>query len=116
MNLITWFYTKIFGRFVGSDELGNSYFERLVDKSSFFRNFHRQNRWIVYSTPWISGSYIPNGWFLWLHYQSNSPPSKEEIRIPERWEKSQKFDDARFLSSTVINHNIKKTYESWRPN
>ena len=120
MNIATWIYTKIFGQFVGIDEFGNSYFQRIVDKSSLFRNFGRQNRWVVYATSWIGGSCIPNKWFLWLHYQSDVPPTRsEQIKSPYHWEKPHIPDPKKSLlcnpAISVYNQPINKTYQSWRP-
>ena len=51
--------TIFFGKLVGSDELGNKYYESKDGK-----------RWIIYSDT-IDASKIPVEWYSWIHFTPN---------------------------------------------
>lgn len=71
MSLGVLLYTKLFGKLVGTDTLGNSYYE-----SHHKRWFGKKNRWVIYHK---KNKYIANidtNWFKWLHYLSDIPPIK----------------------------------------
>lgn len=111
------FFYKIFGEFVGKDEFGNFYFRDF----NIVRSFRKERRWVYFCDRAISIK-VPSKWFLWLHYQIDLPPSKNDmINKSYHWEKI----DSR-ATSKLKNHcdpdnkwssknNLKKTYMSWRP-
>ncbi len=71
MCLKTFLYTKVFGNFVGSDQLGNSYYE-----SQHKRWFGKKNRWVIYQKDNRIISNIDTIWYKWLHYMIDIPPMK----------------------------------------
>ena len=81
MCLSTWIYTKLFGKLIGKDEFGNSYYESKVWK----RDFGRKNRWVYYKGI-VEASKVPAEWFRWLHYQSNAVQETCVTATP-RWKK-----------------------------
>jgi NADH:ubiquinone oxidoreductase subunit len=80
MCVSTWLYTKIFGKLIGRDEFGNSYYE-----SIFGRDFGRKNRWVYYKGL-AEGSKVPAEWFRWLHYQEDAGLSLGKA-VQYRWKK-----------------------------
>ena len=71
--------TIFFGKLVGTDELGNKYYESKNGK-----------RWVIYSNT-IDASKIPVEWYSWIHftpnkicllYTSPSPRDKRQSRMP----------------------------------
>jgi NADH:ubiquinone oxidoreductase subunit len=58
------FLTMFKGKFVGSDELGNQYFERPGKL--------RARRWVVYAGA-PEASVIGPGWHSWLHHLTDAP-------------------------------------------
>lgn len=71
MSLGTYLYTKIFGNLVGTDSLGNAYYE-----SNQKRWFGKKNRWTIYCKKNNSIANIDSSWFQWCHYLSDIPPMK----------------------------------------
>ena len=51
--------TILFGKFVGSDDLGNKYYEGKNGK-----------RWVIYSGE-IDATKIPVEWYSWIHFTPN---------------------------------------------
>ena len=64
--------TIFFGKLVGSDELGNKYYESKNGK-----------RWVIYANI-IDASKIPVEWYSWicLLYTSPSPRDRTRSRMP----------------------------------
>ena len=71
MCLGTFLYTKFFGKLIGTDSLGNSYYE-----SKDNRWFKKPNRWVMYGKKNKLIANIDSVWFKWLHYLSDEPPMK----------------------------------------
>ena len=116
MSLVTKMYTKLFGEQVGIDEFGNLYFR----STKMLRGSGRENRWVYYNGIPI-GSKIPGAWFLWLHYQADLPPNKNDlIEKSYHWEKNHLPN----LTGTIFSYalrkdsgiKIKRNYTAWRPN
>ena len=61
----TFLKTLFFGKYVGSDELGNKYYKNKKDE-----------RWVIYSNK-IEATKITSDWFLWMHHTINELPSKK---------------------------------------
>ena len=73
-------FTCLRGRRVGSDELGNRYFEdRLAPRHG------RRKRWVLYRQA-DEASLVPPGWNAWLHHNRAEPPSSQPLAA-QRWEK-----------------------------
>lgn len=86
------------GVFVGTDELGNSYYEAKDDKDSYDKG--RKRRWVVYNG-YAEASKVSPDWHGWLHYTFDEPPTREPLKR-QAWEK----DHVPNLTGTV---------HAWRP-
>lgn len=65
----------LFGVFISRASFGNS-FKQLV----YFYNFAGRNRWVEYNQKHnleYDGSMVPAEWFGWLHYKTDTPPTKK---------------------------------------
>ena len=78
MNLGTWLFTKLKGRRVGVDTIGNVYY---AERRS--RPGRRLRRWVAYAGQ-AEASSVPPEWHAWLHYTTDEP-LVERPRRP--WEK-----------------------------
>lgn len=75
----TRFFTWRFGKKVGTDELGNVYFEGPLS------TYGLPKRWVIYKD-YADASAIPPGWHGWMHHRTNTPPSREDYK-PRDWQK-----------------------------
>lgn len=75
----TWINTIIFGRKIGSDEFGNSYYS-----SSRGKLYGRERRWVIYRGR-VEASKIPPEWHAWLHHTVDAPLS-EDAAQPKEWQ------------------------------
>ena len=93
--------TIFFGKLVGTDELGNKYYQSKKGK-----------RWVVY-TDTIDASKIPVEWYSWMHFTPNkiekthkfvfylsSKVTMQTFEIPIQ--KSQKMVKSAFYSTSEI--------------
>ena len=108
------------GRLVGSDELGNRYFEARDDRDSYDRG--RKRRWVIYKG-YADASKVPAEWHGWLHYTFDEPPTTAPL--PRKaWEK----DSIPNLTGTIHAYRPKGAiarggerqratgdYEAWTP-
>jgi NADH:ubiquinone oxidoreductase subunit len=78
MNLGTWLFTRLRGKRVGADALGNAYYEERRPRPGY-----RLRRWVAYGGP-AEASLVPPEWHAWLHYTTDAP-IVERARHP--WEK-----------------------------
>ena len=87
MRIFTWwngatFGTSLFswrnGRQIGTDSLGNTYFESKKPVAGQTR------RWVMYQGP-NDASRVPPEWFGWLHHQNDIIPS--DLPAPRAWVK-----------------------------
>ena len=69
------------GRFVGTDEIGNKYYEA-KDNSSYDG---RKRRWVIFSG-YAEASKVPAEWHGWLHYTFDEPPTVQPP-LRQAWEK-----------------------------
>lgn len=77
---------KLFSRakHVGTDVLGNKYFE-----ASPRKGYTRARRWVMYKqTP--EASNVPPEWHGWLHHQTDAVPSKDNASFRRKWQKPHK--------------------------
>ena len=79
-RLVTWWNgatpltrweARVSGREVGTDPLGNRYFES--------RDGRR--RWVLYAGE-ADASRIPPDWHLWMHGAAMPPPSQQPLKVP----------------------------------
>lgn len=61
-------FTRRHGRGVGSDELGNLYYESKKPVAG------RNRRWVIYKGA-NDASRVPPAWFGWLHHQTDVVPT-----------------------------------------
>jgi NADH:ubiquinone oxidoreductase subunit len=99
------------GRKVGEDQFGNAYYE-----------FADGRRWVLYNGD-AEASAIPPGWHGWMHYRTDTPPSKEDYK-PREWEAAHRANPtgtagAYFPKGSLANPadrpRVTGDYEAWRP-
>jgi NADH:ubiquinone oxidoreductase subunit len=72
-------HTWRFGKRVGQDEFGNTYYTGGKDSEG------RTRRWVVYNG-YADASAIPPGWHGWMHYRTDIAPTEENY-VGREWEK-----------------------------
>jgi NADH:ubiquinone oxidoreductase subunit len=68
MNIGTWLFTRLKGRQIGTDAMGNLYYEEKRARPGQLRS----RRWVMYSGA-PEASVVPPEWHAWLHYTTNEP-------------------------------------------
>ena len=86
------------GVFIGSDHLGNKYYEAKDTKDSY--DVGRKRRWVIYNG-YAEASKVPPEWHGWLHYTFDEPPTREPL-ARKGWEKDHR-------------PNLTGTVHAWRP-
>lgn len=131
MQLGTFLHTLLFGRLVGSDELGNRYYEdkrspKISRGSMYGGNYvpvgMQRKRWVYYNGL-AEASKVPPHWHGWLHYTRDAAPVNE---VPKTYAWQQ--DPLPNLTGTDYayrpsGHILKggnrapstSDYEAWRP-
>ena len=66
------------GIFVGEDEFGNKYYRSRKPEGPN----GTERRMVVYGGGYADASSIPPGWHGWMHYRTNTPPTKTMYRAP----------------------------------
>ena len=78
MNLGTWLHTRLNGRRVGTDAIGNIYYEERRTRPG-----ERTRRWVAYvGKP--EASAVPPEWHSWLHYTTDAPLPADRHRPWQR--------------------------------
>lgn len=78
----TYWYTRRKGQFVGTDDLGNTYYRAMgavIDPST-----GPERRWVIYNGE-AEASRVPPEWRGWLTHTSHLPPT-EQGYIAREWE------------------------------
>lgn len=113
-NGSTWgtrFHTWRKGTRVGEDEFGNVYYEGRDGR-----------RWVQYNG-YAEASAIPPGWHGWMHYRTDTPPTKESY-APREWQKPHMpnptgtplaYFPKGSLSNPAERPRVTGDYEAWRP-
>ena len=65
----TFLKTLFFGKYVGSDEYGNKYYQS-----------KKNERWVIYASN-IEATKITSDWYLWIHHTVDKIPDKKIINI-----------------------------------
>ena len=95
--------TIFFGKLVGTDELGNKYYESKNGR-----------RWVIYNGE-VDSTKIPNEWFSWIHFTKNKI-EKVQDQKKFSWQKSHKPNltgtDKAYHPKKSENEN--KKYKSWK--
>ncbi len=71
MTIATKIYTWIYGKAIGQDSLGNTYFVSKKPGSG-----GREKRWVLYRKE-AEASTIPPEWHGWLHHSADDPPATD---------------------------------------
>jgi len=69
------------GEYVGTDEAGNRYYRAKKGVPVGPNGYER--RMVVYAGGVAEASAIPPGWYGWMHYRTNTPPTEAEYRARE---------------------------------
>jgi NADH dehydrogenase len=96
--------TIFFGILVGTDSLGNKYYQSKKGK-----------RWIIYKDE-IDASKIPNEWYSWMHFTNNKIENIHELNKYD-WQKPHQSNQTGTKNAYHPNRNdsqIKKKYTSWK--
>ena len=96
--------TIFFGKLVGTDELGNKYYESKNGK-----------RWVIYSNT-IDASKIPVEWYSWIHFTPNKIEKTHTLEKYE-WQKPHQENLTGTAAADYPNKNknaIQKKYKSWK--
>ena len=107
-TLGTFIYTLFFGKYVGTDQFGNKYY-----------NNSKGKRWVIYKGK-IESSKIPPEWHMWIHFLKNNKPTSNDskfswqIEYEENLTGTEKAYKPKGSLASSIKENIKK-YESWNP-
>lgn len=103
------------GNYKGADQFGNKYYQ-----AKYRENFLGQKvRWVLYRDN-IEASAIPGAWFNWLHYQTDSVPSTNELQYS--WQKEHlpnlTGSTAAYFPNNALNNQSRQPsgsdYQAWR--
>ncbi len=96
--------TILFGKYIGSDEYGNRYYES-----------KRGKRWVIYADE-IDASKIPVEWYSWIHFMPNKIENIHKLE-KHAWQKPHKPNLTGTESAYYPNKNknaTEKKYKSWK--
>ena len=96
--------TILFGKFIGSDEYGNKYYQS-----------KRGKRWVIYANE-IDASKIPVEWYSWIHFTPNKIEKNHNLNKYD-WQKPHQSNLTGTDSAYYPNKNknvIEKKYKSWK--
>ena len=100
----TFLKTLFFGKYVGSDELGNKYYRS-----------KKNERWVIYSKK-IEATKITSDWYLWIHHTIDKIPDNKDSKFS--WQKKHLENQSgtvnSFKPTKIIKNNQKKKYETWK--
>ena len=100
----TFLKTLIFGKFVGSDEYGNKYYQS-----------KKKERWVIYANH-VEATRITSDWYLWIHHTIDKIPDKKITKF--KWQKNhlenQSGTKNKHVSTKIKKNAIKKKYETWK--
>jgi NADH dehydrogenase len=100
----TFLKTLFFGKFVGSDENGNKYYQS-----------KNNERWVIYAKN-IEATKITSDWYLWMHHTIDKAP---DVQIKKySWQKqhleNQTGTNNSFKPVKIRKDDLKKKYETWK--
>ena len=100
----TFLKTLFYGKYVGSDEQGNKYYQSKKDQ-----------RWVIYAKS-IEATKITTDWYLWMHHTIDKVPNNKENKYT--WQKkhlaNQTGTSNSFKPVKISKKNIEKKYETWK--
>ena len=106
------------GRYVGNDELGNTYYEQ----KSGIGEMGMPRRWVIYKDL-ADASKITPDWHGWIHHMTDTPPTAEAY-TPKPWQKAHTMNmtgtgEAYRPSGSILGQGHRPTatgdYNPWRP-
>jgi len=103
-TLGTFLKTLFFGKFVGSDDYGNKYYQN-----------KKNERWVIYAKS-IEASKITSDWYMWIHHTVDKIPDSKDVK--HAWQKKH-LDNQTGTSNSykpvkIKKNDIKKKYETWK--
>jgi NADH:ubiquinone oxidoreductase subunit len=96
--------TIFYGKIVGTDSVGNKYYQSKAGK-----------RWVIY-TGEIDASKIPIEWYSWIHFTNNRIENNHNLK-KYNWQKPHQSNQTGTKNAYHPNRNneqIKKKYTSWK--
>ena len=97
--------TILFGKFIGSDEYGNKYYQN-----------KRGKRWVIYANE-IDASKIPVEWYSWIHFMPNKIENIHKLEKHD-WQKPHQPNltgtDSAYYPNKNNKHATEKKYKSWK--
>jgi len=115
-------WTLMGARPIGSDSLGNRYFELRAPRNLASTPAGRARRYVVYKSS-SEASMIPPEWHAWMHYLTDTPPSQEAY-TSKPWQKAHKphltgTAGAYRPDGSILGHGVRPKatgdYKPWRP-
>jgi NADH:ubiquinone oxidoreductase subunit len=116
-KIFTKMYLKLFAKYIGEDDYGNSYYEHKRHANS---NGKKLRYCMYFGIP--EGSKVPPYWHMWLHYNEDSVP---KIAKMYHWQKdhlpnttgTRHADFPLFHSINLIKNKVvaKMKYKAWKP-
>ncbi len=100
------------GKSIGTDYLGNRYFEGKPRK-----NYKYKRRWVLYADG-LESSSVPPEWHGWMHHQSDDIPSKDAPSFRRKWQKPHKPNvtgSKKAWQRDPYDSNDKSYYKAWSP-
>ena len=99
----TFLKTLFFGKYVGTDNLGNKYYKS-----------KKNERWVVYSKN-IEATKITSDWYLWMHHTVDKIPGKEtKFSWQKKHLENQTGTNNSFKPVKISKKKINKKYETWK--
>ena len=96
--------TLFFGKYVGTDEFGNKYYQS-----------KKHERWVIYSNN-IEATKISSDWYLWMHHTIDKIPNENDKKYS--WQKkhleNQTGTENSFKPVKIRKNEIKKKYDTWK--
>ena len=103
-TLGTFLKTLLFGKYVGSDNYGNKYYQS-----------KKNERWVVYADN-IEATKITSEWYLWMHHTIDKVPDNSEVK--HSWQKkhleNQTGTNNSFKPVKITKNSLKNKYETWK--
>ena len=104
------------GRFVGEDDQGNRYYEQARGVGPL----GKPRRWVVYERL-AEASLIPPGWYGWMHYKTDIPPTEKDYQMmafEAPHQPNYTGTDHRYRPNADVRESgesVASDYEAWKP-
>ncbi len=104
------------GKKIGTDQLGNKYYEAKARKG-----YKRTRRWVIYKGA-PEASLVPPEWHGWLHHQTNVVPTETNSSFRRPWQKphqaNQTGTPGAYMPAGSLYRAapaVRSDYDAWRP-